>query len=534
MRISAAASEAHGSSTTSKTSPKRDLAVALSLVNVAFLRVWSEILTYGRPDTYLMKTPPPPAAYYAAITDVLIGAVVLWGAVTAARRYLAPSWFRWVRMAFLVSLAVPLNAIRSVLSVDFKYLRSPLFEVVGTRGVLLIAIVLGAVVVWLIVLHYRPASHIAAGVVAFFLPLVALTFGQAVWKAVHYDDSEFRVRLAPLIPTARELPRVLWIICDEWDYSLTFEDRDPSLSLPQIDRLRGETLFASNAHPPGPETPISIPGYVTGRLVDDVSYRGPYHLEIRYRDADRPWFSLAREPNVFGRVRALGLNTAVVGWFHPYCGLFQNDLVSCEWWEMAMQHNSMGRTFRAALAGEAESLFETTLLSPFGQSLALKEHIATYRSVVAAAQAIVNNRQFQFTYVHLPVPHAPFGYSRKTGRFDLSNSPVKGYIDSLALLDRTLGELRQSMESARTWDDTSVLITTDHPFREAELIHGKFDPRIPFFFKLAGQHQGLSYEAPFNTVLIQDLLLAVLRQEVTDAPGAARWLDANRSHTPLD
>jgi hypothetical protein len=533
MRNSAAASEAQGSSPTSKASTRRDLAVALSLVNLAFLRVWSEILTYRRSDTYLMKTPPPPALYYAAIADVLIGAAILWLAVTAARRYLSPSAFRWVRMAFLVSLAVPLNALRSVLSREFTYLRSPLFELVGTRGVLLIGLVLGAGAIWLIAAHARPASHFAAGLVAFFVPLVPLTIGQAIWKAVRYDDSEYRVRLAPPIPTAPELPRVVWIICDEWDYSLTFEDRDPFLSLPHIDRLRGETLFASNAHPPGPETPISIPGYVTGRLVSNIAYRAPHHLDIHYRGADRV-VPLSQEPNVFGRVRALGLNTAVVGWFHPYCGLFANDLASCDWWVMAMQHNSMGSTFPAALWGEAESLFESNLFSPFGQSLTLKQHIATYHTVVAAAKQTANDRQFQFTYIHLPVPHAPFGYNRKTGRFDLSNSPVKGYIDSLALLDRTLGELRQSMENARTWDDTTVLITTDHPYREAELLHGKFDPRIPFFLKLAGQHQGLSYQAPFNTVLIQDLLLAVLRQEVTDAPGAARWLDANRSRTPLD
>jgi hypothetical protein len=480
-----------------------------------------------------MKRPPPAAEYYAAMTDVLIGALALWALVTAARHYLAPSWFRWVRIAFLLSLALPLNALRAILSQQFSYLRSPLFEVVGTYGVLLIAVMLGGGLVWLIALHYRPASHIAAGVLAFFLPLVPLTFAQAVWKAVHYDDSEYRVKLAPLIPTARELPRTLWIVCDEWDYSLTFEDRDPSLSLPNIDRLRTETLFTSNAHPPGPETPISIPGYVTGKLVKAVYYQGPHQLQMAYRDSDRRVL-LGEEPNVFGRVRALGLNSAVVGWFHPYCGLFPNDLVSCDWWEMAMQHNSMGRTFGAAVSGEAKSLFETNLLSPFGQSLSLREHIATYHAIVAAAKNTVNNRQFQFTYVHLPVPHAPFGYNRKTGRFDLSNSPVKGYVDSLALLDRTLGDLRQSMESAGTWDDTTVLITTDHPYREAELLHGKFDPRIPLFLKLAGQHQGLSYSAPFNTILLQDLLLAVLRGEVTDAPAAARWLDANRSRTPLD
>lgn len=532
MRASTASDAVSSGSAKPGSSAKGDLAVALSLTNLAFLRVWSEILTYSRTDSYLMKVPPPPPVYYAAIADVLAGALLLWAAVTIFRRYAPPSWFGWVQIAFLASLVLPLNAIREILSVQFPYLRSPVFDIVGSRGVLLIACVLGVAVVWLVARYHRSASRVAA-VVAFFWPLVPLTFGQSIWKALHYDTSEYQVKLAPPIPNARELPRILWVICDEWDYSLTFEDRDPTLLLPQIDRLRGETLFASNAHPPGPATPISIPGYVTGRLVKDITYRGPRRLELRYRDADRPVF-LDQEPTIFGRVRAMGLNAAVVGWFHPYCRLFGNDLVSCDWWELAMQHNSMGRSFGAAFLGQPRSLVETTLLSPFGQSLSLKQHTATHDVILETAKEIANNRQFQFVYVHLPTPHAPFAYNRKTGRFDLSNTPLMGYIDSLALLDRTLGELRQSMESAQTWDATTVLITTDHPYRQASLLHGKFDPRIPFLLKLAGQHQGISYVTPFNTVLAQDLLLAILRGEVTDAAGAARWLDAHRSSEPLD
>jgi hypothetical protein len=36
----------------------RDLFIALSLANLCYLRVWSELLTYTRSDTYLMKLPP--------------------------------------------------------------------------------------------------------------------------------------------------------------------------------------------------------------------------------------------------------------------------------------------------------------------------------------------------------------------------------------------------------------------------------------------------------------------------------------------
>ena len=44
----------------------------------------------------------------------------------------------------------------------------------------------------------------------------------------------------PSIASSKALPtpRVVWVIADEWDYRLTFEARDPTLELPQIDQLR--------------------------------------------------------------------------------------------------------------------------------------------------------------------------------------------------------------------------------------------------------------------------------------------------------
>ncbi len=111
------------------------------------------------------------------------------------------------------------------------------------------------------------------------------------------------------------------------------------------------------------------------------------------------------------------------------------------------------------------------------------------------------DRDFAFTLVHLPIPHAPHAYNRKTGTFTLGNSPIAGYIDSLALLDRTVGEFRRTMEEAGVWDSTTVLFTSDHGYRDSEPLDGKSDPRVPYILKLASQkdavavHAGVQYGA---------------------------------------
>jgi hypothetical protein len=63
-------------------------------------------------------------------------------------------------------------------------------------------------------------------------------------------------------------------------------------------------------------------------------------------------------------------------------------------------------------------------------------------------------------------------------------------------------------------------------------LDGKFDRRVPFLLKFAGQKQGLLYAAQFNTLGSQDLLLAVLRGEVADAAAASQWLDAHGPSIP--
>jgi len=82
----------------------RDLAVAFSLANLCYLRIWSELLTYTRANTYLMKTPPVPAEYAAVVMNVLLAGALFWGLATAARRFCrsersvswkSDSWLRW-------------------------------------------------------------------------------------------------------------------------------------------------------------------------------------------------------------------------------------------------------------------------------------------------------------------------------------------------------------------------------------------------------------------------------------------------------
>jgi arylsulfatase A-like enzyme len=154
------------------------------------------------------------------------------------------------------------------------------------------------------------------------------------------------------------------------------------------------------------------------------------------------------------------------------------------------------------------------------------------------------DKQIDFLYVHFPTPHLFVIYDRQRQDFTLSSKTT--YFDNLALVDRTVGELRHKLEEAGLWDSTSILITADHGLRR-ELWHGhlnwtpEFDrllaggssPLVPFILKLAGSHEGVVYDQPFSSVVEGDLALAVIKNEVTAPRQIPEWL-AKHTAPPSD
>jgi arylsulfatase A-like enzyme len=102
------------------------------------------------------------------------------------------------------------------------------------------------------------------------------------------------------------------------------------------------------------------------------------------------------------------------------------------------------------------------------------------------------------------------------------------YLDSLALADRALGRIRAKMEQSGVWDDTTILLSSDHWCRTALSIDGKLDHRVPFLLKLPRQTRALALREPFNTVLSRELLFSVLRGDLRRPEEVAAWLKAHR------
>ena len=161
-----------------------------------------------------------------------------------------------------------------------------------------------------------------------------------------------------------------------------------------------------------------------------------------------------------------------------------------------------------------------------------KEHKNAYLNILEVTREAISNPDLGLTWVHWPIPHWPYIYDRYGDDFAGLDHPLPTYLDNLELVDRTLKELRLIMENADQWDKTTVILTADHAFKLTNYAHGKADLRVPFLVKLAGEKKEVIYDVPLNTIVIHDLILALLRGDVTSSDGVVHWFDQHpwRSH----
>jgi len=337
-------------------------------------------------------------------------------------------------------------------------------------------------------------------------------------------------------------PHIVWIIFDEIDQRIAFSERPRGLQLPELDRIRGESLYATNAYPPGGATYLSLPSLLTGLSVTEAVPTSPSELSLTLaegkdgRDGKDQRGTSSSElslnvvgwstlPTIFSQARALGVNTALVGWYHPYERLFGASLNYCSWYAYPMYEPSRASTFQATLLNS----FWSTVIPLQRRRL----HLKIYQHTFEDSLQVVTNSNFGLSLLHLPVPHEPGIYRPATGEFSITSfGTVHGYLDNLALADRTLGELRRAMETTGIWDKTWLLVSSDHWWRAAAAYDGKIDHRVPFILKPPGVVHSATYSAAFNTAITHDLLRAILRRELDDPERIVTWLDRHRTEPP--
>jgi hypothetical protein len=486
----------------------RDALAALSLANLSLIGVWNTLLNTPPDQQFFLKQAPRPAQYAAAMANVLLFGLVIFVAIRIVRR----AYYRYgALVAAPVLLLMMLPAARAL--VRLIELSIPRLGIYGS--IALLATLIGAAAL----IAGRKAYAVGAAVLVTLSPLVAIEAALSIAKCwtgrtAQYADGP----LANLLRHGAR-PRVVWIIFDELDYRLAFPDRPANLALPSFDRMRSESVFSGNATPPGDNTLYSVNALLTGVNLTSIATLDSSH-------ATANGIPLTSLPTIFSAVHGMGENAAVDGWYLPYCRLFSGDLAACSWYDLENPSSDVEGPF-GGIASQQQSLIEYGYVSIFRQSLRARHRAGMILAMTEESRRYAADPSFDFVFLHLPAPHPPHFYDRFSGTFTRRAAGPAGYSDSLALADRMLGDIRESMTRAGLWDKSAVLISSDHPYRASMGVDGKTDPRVPFLLKLAGQSSSAAYLSNLHTIVTKSLLETILRGQIESQAQAIGWLHAH-------
>ena len=508
----------------------RDAVIAVSLGNLCFFKIWAAYFySYYRP--YFRQDPSPGQDYLALLADVFLLGALFWGGAQLARRWQRPAGLVAVRFLFLAVLLV----VGSIIARGLQATRGPFASEPPPWSwtAVLLGAVAGLVALYFCARWHAQLARAGVRLVLVLSPFVLVTGAQAIGMAASSEPAPAARGSAAPLAGARSGPRVLWLVFDGLDQRLAFDERPAGLALPELDRLRGESLAASRALPTSMATLVSLPSILTGRAITYGDPQGPDELMVYVEGAEAavPW---SRLPNVFVRARELGVNAGVAGWFHPYCRLFGGELAACASWPFRFtgEPRNLAERMRdgAVLAlwtlPFADQFFyvDPLRLELFPTRDFRDSHARKYEGTLERALAMAADPALGLVFVHWPVPHGPGIYDRHTGKLGAPANPKEWYLDNLALTDRGLGELRRALEEAGLGERTAIVLTADHSWGASASFDGKRDPRVPLLVRLPGQTRPLRCDAEVRITVLHDLVLAVLRGELKKPEEAARWL----------
>ncbi len=414
-----------------------------SVANLCFLRRWYDLEHLReRSMNYYRSGPANQNLLWATLIAATRLAAGLWLAWRWVERHPSPVLWKLAQSFFLVLLIRSIESIR-------RYWGDELGRVDLGSSVAIIAIEVvigvGIIMVWFGNGRILRAAHRVALMLVLLFPALMIDF--TLSRVNSEPGTAFSPK--PPLPFLHRNPhnhRVIWMLFDEFDQRLAFEARKASLRLPELDRLRAESLVANQASETARWTMLAVPSLLSGRVFVRTELKDAATLQVYPEDSGRG-FSWRDEPNVFKEARTLGANSELVGWHHPYCRVIGDDVVRCL--DVPGGHPTaallpelvaseegvfkmVGLLYRMQIASVAEiiGIHRMSSAENLEGEFVQRRQLQQYFQIRDRAYASATDPRIDFLFAHFPAPH-PFAiYNRKGRDFTLSSS--LDYFDNLA------------------------------------------------------------------------------------------------------
>jgi len=468
-------------------------------------------LTSEAGDARMRVAAPLTRIALAHLVDMLIVGLVFALAMAGLRRLRAWPTIRW----FLVALLPAMLFVRNLNVMPF--------EVPGW-AVAALCLLWFALVALLVARFAAAALQLrkAGGAVLTAFAVFALVMSfQLVRATLWRPGPQAFAHPIPSAPASR--PRLVWILFDELSYKYAFESRDPSLHLPNFDRLRAESTIYTDVTPIAYRTTRAVPSLMLGRDVTDVEYTSKNRYLVQIDHAH--WEPFNADASLIGMAKQHGLTTSIVGWYIAYCPVFAQVATDCYWSNEDAQDR--GPTSLDASFAEnvwfplrimvEQCLWPSRAWADVGRWNA-EGHIASVKDVSRHALETIASSQADIVYLHIPSPHPPEFWDRRTARYAVGGS----YLDSLDYTDRLLGQMLDTLEKQPRWASTMLIVQGDHSWRtqmwrplpgwsaeDERISHGgQWDPRPALLIHAPGQQEPGTVSSPISIMHVHDVVAA--------------------------
>ncbi len=375
----------------------------------------------------------------------------------------------------------------------------------------------------------RRGRHLATVMLAFVAANGVIILAQILWSGWQSRQLDTP---RPLHHQADALPshgRILWIVLDELSYRQIYERRFPGLKLPAFDSLAAVATIFTRTVPAGNMTDVVLPSLMTGQPLDQVSAPAA-GLPLQLRNASTgAWQTFNSRKTVFQDALNAGYGTAVAGWWNPYCRILSDVLDHCFW----TSHTELrgGMHSGQSVISNTESPLRQVISWHTASHESIFFHQLEYRELLAAGDKLLQDPSATFLLLHMPIPHMPGIYNRRTASFATSNPT---YLDNLALCDDYLAHVRKELEANGTWDSTTLVIMGDHSWRIYSNSHlapeeqaasdgGHFDDRPAYIVKLAHQSTPARIDTRFAALRTRDLFDNLLTGRIRTSQQLTSW-----------
>ncbi|MGI9289369.1 MAG: sulfatase-like hydrolase/transferase, partial [Pseudomonadales bacterium] len=492
-----------------------------------------------RSNDYFRMAPMSDLGLVAALANMTVAAISAVVVVVIVKSF----GNRWVytlaQLFFLIVCIVPLNHLRVRLGIPLGQISS------ATTWIQLLAGVGGLIVVGLIVFRWQLVVSTAKILLLITAPFVFFIVVQSVWYlgadiSGDFQDGPFDTALAP----SDSKVRILWLIFDQLDFVDSIDERPKDLLMPSLDAFRATAFDATNTYAPSGWTITSFPAFLTGRLVTHAKPADASTLLIRY-DGESEFVSWSEEPNLFDELRKRGINSEIIGTYHPYCRVMTRALKGCAWRaykeESKTSCMSVSCTQKDQLLKVLTTVPGVDLIRWFQTARRFQEQTESmvsaqtfavmYQDLRRQVETRLSATNSGLLFVHMPIPHPP--YIRHLIDEPMAPISLDGYAGNLQLMDAALGSIRKIMVDTGQWDSTVVIVSSDHGSK-SDKVGGspRVARRIPFLVKMPGQNYRVETPQEFNSILTYRLILSVVDGTVTSPESLKQWVETNAEYGP--